>query len=182
MEISLIREKKLYDASFRGDIRSLDELLREDEFALNYYGSSSPFCFNETPLHIAAARGHVDFAKAVLQLKPDLVNELDSRLRSPLHLASANGHLEMVKLLLDAGSDVCLLEDEFGRIPLHLAMVKGRVKVVNELVRARPEAIMYPLKKMKTITILHLYVIRYGPEALEKLVEVDRTFLNSQDG
>ncbi|KAM7515335.1 hypothetical protein LguiA_004918 [Lonicera macranthoides] len=143
--------------------------------------NSSPFCFNETPLHIAATRGHVEFAKALLLLNPDLVNELDSRLRLPLHLASANGHLEMVKLLLDANSDVCLLEDEFGRTPLHLAMVKGRVEVVNELVRARPEAIIYPLSKTKIITILHSYVIRIGLEALKQLVEVDQTFLNSQD-
>ena len=89
----------------------------------------------------------------------------------------------MVKFLLAKDSDVCLMEDEFGRTPLHLAaMVKGRVEVVNELVQARPEVIMYPLNKTKTIMILHLYVIRNGHEALEKLVEVDPTFLNSQDG
>ncbi|KAM7515342.1 hypothetical protein LguiA_004925 [Lonicera macranthoides] len=182
MEISLMREK-LYDASFRGDIQSLDELLREDEPVLNYYERPSPFRFNETPLHVAATRGHVDFAKALLQRRPDLVSELDSRLRSPLHLASANGHVEMVKLLLEADADVCLIEDKFGRTPLHLAaMDKGRVEVVNELIKAKPEAIMYPLNKTKTITILHLYVIRNGLKALDQLLEVDCTFLNSQDG
>ncbi|KAM7519335.1 hypothetical protein LguiB_018297 [Lonicera macranthoides] len=183
MEISLMREKKLYDASFRGDIQSLDELLKEDEHVLNYYERPSPFRFNETPLHIAATRGHVDFAKALLQRRPNLVSELDSRLRSPLHSASANGHVEMVKLLLKADADVCLMEDKFGRTPLHLAaMDKGRVEVVNELVQTRPEAIMYPLNKAKTITILHLYVIRSGMKALDQLLEVDHTFLNSQDG
>ncbi|KAM7515338.1 hypothetical protein LguiA_004921 [Lonicera macranthoides] len=40
---------------------------------------------------------------------------------------------------------------------------------------------MYPLKKTKTIMILRLYVIRNGPEALKQLVEVDHSFLNSQD-
>ncbi|KAM7513573.1 hypothetical protein LguiA_003156 [Lonicera macranthoides] len=88
-------------------------------FILNHYGKPSGLCFNETPLHIAATRGHVDFAKALLQHKPDLVNELDSRLRAPLHLASVNGQVEMVKLLLDADIDVCLIEDKFGRTPLH---------------------------------------------------------------
>ncbi|KAM7517496.1 hypothetical protein LguiB_016458 [Lonicera macranthoides] len=180
---SLMKENKLYDASFKGDIQSLNELLREDRLILNHYGRASGLCFNETPLHIAATQGPVNFAKALLQHKPDLINELDSRLRAPLHLASANGQVEMVKLLLDADSDVCLIEDEFGRTPLHLAaMVKGRVEVVNELVRARPEAVMYPLNRMKTVSILHLYVIRNGPKALEQLVEVDHTFLNSQDG
>ncbi|KAM7513578.1 hypothetical protein LguiA_003161 [Lonicera macranthoides] len=89
----------------------------------------------------------------------------------------------MVKLLLDADSDVCLIEDEFGRTAFHLAaMVKGQVEVVNELVRARPELVMYPLNRMKTVAILHLYVLRNGPKALDQLVEVDHTFLNSQDG
>ncbi|KAM7517501.1 hypothetical protein LguiB_016463 [Lonicera macranthoides] len=180
---SMMRENKLYDASFRGDIRALEELLRQDKLALNHCGSSSGFCFNESPLHIAASRGHVDFAKVLLQHKPDLVNELDSRLRAPLHLASANGRVEMVKLLLNADSDVCLIEDEFGRTPFHLAaMVKGQVEVINELVRARPELVMYPLNRMKTVAILHLYVLRNGPKALDQLVEVDHTFLNSQDG
>ncbi|KAM7517673.1 hypothetical protein LguiB_016635 [Lonicera macranthoides] len=165
----MMMENKLYDASFRGDIRALEELLRQDKLALNHCGTAS--------------RGHVDFAKVLLQHKPDLVNELDSRLRAPLHLASANGRVEMVKLLLNADSDVCLIEDEFGRTPFHLAaMVKGQVEVINELVRARPELVMYPLNRMKTVAILHLYVLRNGPKALDQLVEVDHTFLNSQDG
>ncbi|KAM7517493.1 hypothetical protein LguiB_016455 [Lonicera macranthoides] len=147
---SMMRENKLYDASFRGDIRALEELLRQDKLALNHCGISSRFCFNESPLHIAASRGHVDFAKVLLQHKPDLVNELDSRLRASLHLASANGRVEMVKLLLDADSDVCLIEDEFGRTPFHLAaMVKGQVEVVNELVRARPELVKESLSSFK---------------------------------
>ncbi|KAM7513574.1 hypothetical protein LguiA_003157 [Lonicera macranthoides] len=41
---------------------------------------------------------------------------------------------------------------------------------------------MYPLNRTKTVSILHLYVICNGPKALEQLVEVDHTFLNSQDG
>ncbi|KAM7513572.1 hypothetical protein LguiA_003155 [Lonicera macranthoides] len=54
----------------------------------------------------ATSRGHIDFVKALLQHKPDLVNESNSWLRAPLHLASANGQVEMVKLLLDANKQM----------------------------------------------------------------------------
>ncbi|KAM7519311.1 hypothetical protein LguiB_018273 [Lonicera macranthoides] len=41
----LMREKKLYDASFRGDTQFLDELFREDELILNYHERPSLFLF-----------------------------------------------------------------------------------------------------------------------------------------
>ncbi|KAJ0008309.1 hypothetical protein Pint_29044 [Pistacia integerrima] len=86
--------------------------------------------FTETPLHISALLGHVEFSKALVSQKPQLVTELDSFKRSPLHLASAEGHTEIVKELLQANKKVCLVADEEGRIPLHLAAMRGRVEVI----------------------------------------------------
>ena len=57
-------------------------------------------CFNETPLHVAAMLGHLDFTKYRLTHKPNMTMAVDSRGRSPLHLASANGYVEMVNILL----------------------------------------------------------------------------------
>ena len=74
--------------------------------------------FNETPLHVAAMLGHLDFTKYLLTQKPDMTMEVDSRGRSPLHLASANGYDELVSILLLANSDACLIRDEDGRTPL----------------------------------------------------------------
>ncbi|THG12367.1 hypothetical protein TEA_001029 [Camellia sinensis var. sinensis] len=83
------------------------------------------------PLHIAAMQGHLDFAKALVTLKKDLVSDLDSKGRSPLHLASANGYIEIVKVLLMANPSVRLVRDEDGRTPPHLAAMKGRVDVLS---------------------------------------------------
>lgn len=54
--------------------------------------------------------------------------------------------------------------------------------MVKELVQAWPEMMMYPLKQVKAISIVHSYVICYGLEALKHLVEADYNVLNSQDG
>ncbi|KAM7515692.1 hypothetical protein LguiA_005275 [Lonicera macranthoides] len=175
-----MREKRLYEASLKGDIQSLTELMQEDELILEHRVPIT--CFNETPLHVAAMKGHVNFARAILQEKPDMVTELDSRGRSALHLASANGHVEIVKFLVTADPNVCFTEDEDGWTPLHLAAKKGRVEVVNELVQARPEVMPYPLNPAKAISIIHSYLIFNGLEALKHLVEADHNVLNYQDG
>ncbi|XP_043705171.1 ankyrin repeat-containing protein At2g01680-like [Telopea speciosissima] len=140
--------------------------------------------FNETPLHIAAILGHVDFAREILRRKPELATELDSERYSPLHLASAEGNLEMVKELLKINSNVCCVADFDGRTPLHLAAIKGRIDVVKELIQARPEVIH--VRADRGETILHLCVKYNRLEALKLLLlESARSdqeqLLNSKD-
>ncbi|XP_057492076.1 ankyrin repeat-containing protein NPR4-like [Actinidia eriantha] len=113
-------------------------------------------------------QGHVDFAKALLGHKPDLVTELDSHGRSPLHSASANGYIEIVKLLLVADTGACTIRDEDGRTPLHLAVMKGRVEIVTELARARQEVTRFVLDRGETV--LHVCVVYNRLEALKVLV------------
>ncbi|GFY80532.1 hypothetical protein Acr_01g0003410 [Actinidia rufa] len=155
----------LYEASLNGNVESLNELLQQDRLTL---ARVSLTCFNETPLHIAAMQGHVEFAKALLSHKPDLVTELDSHGRSPLHLASANGYIEIVKLLLAADTCACTIRDEDGRTPLHLAAMKGRVEIVTELAHARQEVTRFMLDRGETV--LHLCVVYNRLEALKVLV------------
>lgn len=160
-------EKKLYNASLAGSVESLHALMQEDELTL---ARVSVTCFNETPLHVAAMLGHLEFARALLYYKPDLfVTRLDSEGRSPLHLASANGYIEIVRLLLTADPEVCLIRDEERRTPLHLAIMNGQIDVVKELVTVKPEATMYTLDQGETI--LHSCVIYNRLEALKFLIE-----------
>ncbi|XP_044497317.1 ankyrin repeat-containing protein C6C3.08-like [Mangifera indica] len=96
----------LYEASMRGCVATLNTLIQNDPFILHKI-SLTPF--TETPLHISALLGHVEFTKAIVSQKPQLVTELDSFKRSPLHLAAAEGHGEIVKELLIANKDLCLV-------------------------------------------------------------------------
>ncbi|XP_019078444.1 ankyrin repeat-containing protein BDA1-like [Vitis vinifera] len=150
------RERRLYEASANGSVNSLKQLMAEDPLAL---ARASVTCFDETPLHIAAMLGHLDFAKALVTHKPDMAMAIDLQGRSPLHLASAND----------------------GRTPLHLAVMKGHVEVTRELVRARPEATGHKLDHGETI--LHSAVRHNRLGALKRLVESVREaeFINARD-
>ncbi|XP_044497315.1 ankyrin repeat-containing protein BDA1-like [Mangifera indica] len=167
----------LYEASMRGCVATLNTLIQNDPLILHKI-SLTPF--TETPLHISALLGHVEFTKAIVSQNPQLVTELDSFKRSPLHLAAAEGHREIVKELLITNKEVSMVADQEGRIPLHLAAMRGRVEVIQELISAKPESILVQLHGE---TALHLCVKHNHLDALKVLVASidDEEFLNSKN-
>nr|KAJ0202854.1 hypothetical protein LSAT_V11C500239580 [Lactuca sativa] len=130
-------DKNLFEASLTGNVQLLNALLQEDELVLDRIPLS---CFNETPLHIAALRGHLDFVKILVHKKPILAMSLDSQRRTALHLASAEGHVEIVRELLNVISpEGWRLQDEYGRTPLHLAAMKEQLEVIKVLIQTNPD-------------------------------------------
>ncbi|KAH7839305.1 hypothetical protein Vadar_002428 [Vaccinium darrowii] len=176
--------RKLYEACVSGSVPTLDSLIEKDELVLNRVNSLTCF-FSEIPLHVAVLCGHLDFTKALLTRKPELVTEFDTRGCSPLHLASTEGHVEIVRELLRVDTNICIARDQEGRIPLHLAAMKGRVEVIRELLQAKPELIHEKLGKGETV--MHLCVKYYRLAALETLFQYLQScnnmdfFLNSGD-
>lgn len=62
-------------------------------------------------LHVAAAGGHVEVAKLLIdsdRFDRTLINKRDGKQNTALHMAAAGGHIDMVRLLLDAGFDPTL--------------------------------------------------------------------------
>ncbi|KAG5563245.1 hypothetical protein RHGRI_005859 [Rhododendron griersonianum] len=85
--------RRLKDAYLSGSVAALEALIEDDELILDQVSSLTGFFINDsTPLHVAALRGHLDFAKALLTRKPELAIELDSSWSSALHLACTKGH------------------------------------------------------------------------------------------
>ena len=124
--------------------------------------------FSETPLHISALVGHLEFSKALL--------------RCPLHLCSPEGHIEINQALLHANNNACFICDKDGRIPLYYAAQRGRVDVVRELITAQPNSTRVMVDGKETI--LHLCVKYDQLEALKLLVEPvsdEGEFLTSKD-
>ncbi|KAM4110827.1 hypothetical protein ACJW30_05G021800 [Castanea mollissima] len=173
--------RELYKAAGNGCKTTLDRLILKDPHLLSKISLTS---LSETPLHISALVGHLEFSKALLLLKPQLTLELDSHRRCPLHLASAEGHTEIVQALLDENKDACLASDQDGRIPLHYAAMRGRVEVVRQLIIAQPNSITQVVLDGGE-TVLHLCVKYNQLDSLKLLVELfvsdEADFLNSKD-
>nr|XP_015867313.1 ankyrin repeat-containing protein NPR4-like isoform X3 [Ziziphus jujuba var. spinosa]XP_024924600.1 ankyrin repeat-containing protein NPR4-like isoform X3 [Ziziphus jujuba var. spinosa] len=174
---------RLYEASFEGSTAILDSLFKNDRSILNKISLNR---FTETPLHISALHGHLNFTKKLLSLKPQgpkLAAELDLLKRSPLHLASAEGHTEIVRALFRENKVMSLRRDRDGKIPLHYAAMRGRVEVIKLLIDSQPESVFEKLNEGETV--LHLCVQYDQLEALQVLVEFvgyeNNEFLNSQD-
>ena len=157
--------KTLYEASVSGSVSTLNALIQQSPFILNKLSLTT---FTETPLHLSALLGHLDFTKTILTHKPQLAKELDSCRRTPLHLASAEGHKEIVHVLLQAYADACLVQDQDGRIPVHYAAMRGRSEVVRDLVKAKPDSLRV---LDQGNTLMHLCVTYNHLETLKVVVE-----------
>ncbi|MCD9643230.1 hypothetical protein HAX54_030490 [Datura stramonium] len=171
-------EKRLYEATVQGDVRALQELLQQDALILDRLTLTY---FDETPLHLAALRGHTEFVRLIMAQNPQLAAELDTRKSSALHIASAKGYLQIIKMLLALNAEMCLARDRDGRTPLHLAAIKGRVEVIKELIHVNPrEALGMTINGEN---ILHLCVKHNQLEVLKVLMEIgwDHEFLNAKD-
>ncbi|KAI5586159.1 hypothetical protein POPTR_006G223800v4 [Populus trichocarpa] len=171
-------QRRLKEAAVEGNVIALLKLLEEDKLVLDGCATD---CFTETPLHISAMLGHLEFTRKILCRKPEFAKELDFLGSSPLHLATANGHLEVVRALLSVNPDMCFAQNRDGRNPLHIAVIKGRVDVLKELVQNKPEAVLH--RTARGETVLHLCVKHFQLEALKLLVETikDYGFINSKD-
>ncbi|XP_028752079.1 ankyrin repeat-containing protein BDA1-like [Neltuma alba] len=157
----------LYEASRRGSLSTLNSILQKEPLILHKISQSG---FTETPLHMSALLGHLEFTKALLTYKPKLAIEVDSSKNTPLHLASAEGHIDIVKELLKVNNKPCLFPNEEGKIPLHYAVIRGRIEVVKELVKAKPESLSF---LDDGNTVFHLCVIHNRLETLKGLVELE---------
>ncbi|XP_076885622.1 uncharacterized protein LOC143535180 [Bidens hawaiensis] len=169
-------ENDLFEAARDGNVNILLKLLQENPLILDTVTLDR---LGNTPLHIASMRGHVDFVKKIITLKPHLAMDRDAQKRVPLHITSAKGHTEIVKQLL-ANPEACLVDDRNGENPVHIAAINGHHEVVKVLVQTRPNAARAMAQQE---TILHLCVKHNQLEVLKLLIETvgDHEFVNAKD-
>ena len=84
---------------------------------------------DETPLHVAAARGHIECIRCLLDSSStsdgtSVVDTQDKRGSTPLHLALQRNHSHMALLLLHSGADFDLPDSE-GETPIHICAREG---------------------------------------------------------
>jgi ankyrin repeat protein len=87
-----------------------------------------------TPLHLAAANGHLELVRTLLGHTVDVNAATTGFINTPLNGASRGGHVDVVRLLIQNGANV---NAEVGRYwtPLHCASASGNVEIVQLLIQ-----------------------------------------------
>eukprot|EP00959_Pyramimonas_sp_CCMP1952_P240120 5017888-Pyramimonas_sp.AAC.1 len=71
-------------------------------------------------LHIAAAQGHEEVVRLLVELGGDTRNGVTAEAVTPLHRAAGAGHANVVRLLVELGGDPRAQTAE-GSTPMHAA-------------------------------------------------------------
>ncbi|KAH7866260.1 hypothetical protein Vadar_017816 [Vaccinium darrowii] len=137
-------------AAETGDINGLYGSIKEDSHVLDRI-DAIPFV--DTPLHIAASAGHIDFAIEILRLKPSFGRKLNPDGLSSLHLALINDKFETVKRLIKFDKELIRVKGREGANSLHLIaendnnanqqqiVAAGRIDILAEFLFACPNSI-----------------------------------------
>ena len=152
----------LYQAAYFGHADVTEVLL---EFGADPKAMNSAHPYRFTPLHYAAAAGHIDAAETLVAagVSADI---RDGRGVTPLWVASNEGTAEMARLFLDAGAYLDAIptgdgflelipdEDQHSR-PMHRAARKGHWDFVMVLLEAGADPEAQDLAHTYRYTALH---------------------------
>nr|XP_023876935.1 ankyrin repeat-containing protein BDA1-like [Quercus suber] len=153
----------------QSDDNNIDEfynLIGEDVKLLEYI-DELPFV--NTPLHIAASYGNIQFALEMMSLKPSFVRKLYPNGFSPIHLALQNGHIELVRRLLQLDGDLVLVKGREWLTPLHYIVESGEhLNLLEEFLLLCPDSITDVT--VRNETALHIALKYIRREAFQFLV------------
>lgn len=147
----------LYVALQEGSLKVVDVLLASPRLQPE---SRNPA--DESPLMMAALKGHLDIAARLIKLGAD-VNKPGW---APLHYAATHGHLEIMRLLLEEHAFIDA-ESPNGTTPLMMAASYGTPEAVKLLIEAGADIHM---RNQKGMTALDFARRAERPDSVE-LVE-----------
>ena len=99
-------------AALAGNVNDLYKLIQRDGNVLRRIDEVE---FTDTPLHIAADAGCIDFAMEIMSLKPSFARVLNQEGLSPIHLAVKKGHKELILRLLNINKDFVRVRGKKGK-------------------------------------------------------------------
>ncbi|XP_004516326.1 ankyrin repeat-containing protein BDA1-like [Cicer arietinum] len=163
-------DQQLNDAAELGSIDRLYKVIQDDPFILERIDS---IIFVETPLHIAASMGHIEFAAEIMRLKPSFGCKLNQQGFSPIHLAMQNYKKRMVACFINMNRELVRVQGREGLTPLHFASQIGDIDYLANFLSVCLESIEY--LTVRDETALHIAIQNKQFEALQLLVGWLRT-------
>ncbi|KAJ9174206.1 hypothetical protein P3X46_017257 [Hevea brasiliensis] len=158
-------DQRLTKAAREGNIPELYKLIQEDTDVLENIDKKA---FVDTPLHIAASQGHIEFAMEIMNLKPSFSKKLNKDGLSPMHLAVQNDHMLVVMWLIDVDRNLVRVKGKGGFTPLHYAAEQGNLSILRECFKGCPESIKDVAFQGETA--LHIAVKHHRKDAIELLL------------
>ena len=116
----------LFEAAKKGDASAIEALSQNPDFNVNVKNKNG-----HTPLMVAAAFGHVDAIKKLLEKKAN-VKMRDNNNTSAMHFAARSGNIEIMKILTSQGLDYTSPNGE-GITTLHYGVASNNQDAVTFL-------------------------------------------------
>lgn len=121
----------------------------------------------QTLLHLAAANGHNQIIKYLIEKKKLDMNIKDTNNSTPLHYAAAKNQDEVVKYLIEKGANI-KSENNNGYTAFNFAAVNGHNNVIRILLE---KGININAKDSKGNTALHFAVLLEKMDTIEYLIK-----------
>lgn len=127
-------ESALHYACQRGDIRIVNEILKENVNVHSRVQEANSDLLGPTTIHLTAMHGHSDVALILLKhgARP---NDHGHGHRRPLHEAAESSNETMISVLLEHGARPNVFDND-GIEPLHIACRNGSLKIARLLIDA----------------------------------------------
>ncbi|XVE69088.1 hypothetical protein DITRI_Ditri09bG0122100 [Diplodiscus trichospermus] len=168
--------ERLWRAAQSGNVNDLYPVIKDDA---DVFRRIDQMEFVDTPLHIAAAAGHTEFAMEMINLKPSLARKLNQEGFSPIHLALQNQYHGLVVNLLWFDNNIVRVKGRKGYTPLHYVASKGNVDLLSQFLDHCPNCIL-DLTGQKE-TALHIAAKENQLQAFKDILEwIQRTPENDQ--
>ncbi|XVF83550.1 hypothetical protein PTKIN_Ptkin16aG0498100 [Pterospermum kingtungense] len=160
-----------------GNVVDLYQLIEKDGDVLKRIEEKE---FTDTPLHIAAEAGCIDFAMEIMSLKPSFARKLNKQGLSPIHLAVEQGHKLLVLNIMETAKDLVRVKGKKGETPLHYVISREeKPELLPRFLEDCPDSIRDLTTENQTV--LHLAVMNNNLEALKILCKMLRKTDHCQD-
>ena len=160
------RYQLLHNAALEGDLPSLLKLIEEDKFILDRFIIDKSAHFNQTPLHVASAKGHLEIVKALLGVNPIKCFVRDHDGMNPIHVAAINGQNYVIDELIRVNPQAVNERTYGGETVLHLCVKHNQLETLKHLVAVTDDGELLNSKDSHDNTILHLAVASKQNEVL----------------